>query len=144
MIILITNKMFVLPLLLLTLLLGTSLTGITGCGSIMGSSDNTVNVVSHPSGAKVYYRGQYIGKTPIQVVADSAAQPGTVVVKKEGYKTASAQITNKFQLVGVLNVVFWPGFLVDIATGKTMKIKDHELSVLLEDEYGQDALLPAV
>lgn len=90
-----------------------------------------IHVSSMPSSAMVYYNGNEVGITPTDVVVSSTFSPGTITVKKEGYHTTSKQIKSSFQGIGILNIFFWPGFIIDVLTGKMMKINSGHFNVPL-------------
>jgi hypothetical protein len=46
----------------------------------------------------------------------------SVTVRKPGYQDQTVMVNSKFQPVALLDVLFWPGFIVDGATGSLVKI----------------------
>jgi hypothetical protein len=71
----------------------------------------------------VYIDGQRHGTTPVSVTLPTYIFGGkSVVVKKDGYHDQVMAINIKFQPCGLWNILFWPGFLIDGATGNTVKI----------------------
>ncbi|MCH2037017.1 MAG: hypothetical protein MK137_00290 [Rickettsiales bacterium] len=72
------------------------------------------------------------------------ANPGTVQVrkgrgsltpicKKDGYKQTSFGVGDSFNAISIVNVIFWPGFIVDAVTGSIHKYPSH-ISVMMEKE----------
>ncbi|AIL65252.1 hypothetical protein NOVO_04350 [Rickettsiales bacterium Ac37b] len=68
--------------------------------------------------------------------------PGTVVITrtssaitprctKDGYTQKSFGVGNSFNGTTIVNVLFWPGFLVDAATGAMHKAPSH-ITILME------------
>ena len=53
--------------------------------------------------------------------------------KKEGYKHSSNSVSSTVNPVTFVNILFWPGFLVDIATGSINKYPST-VSVLMEEK----------
>jgi len=102
---------------LLTLVLA-----ISGCASVAGDNSKIVHVSSKPEGAKVYVNNIPVGTTPTQVSVNNTWSPTLITLKKKGYEDINAQVNTSFQTIGLLNVFFWPGFIVDAATGNTMKV----------------------
>lgn len=43
----------------------------------------------------------------------------TVIAKKEGYKNTPFVIESAFNAKALWNILFWPGFLIDLGTGKS-------------------------
>ncbi len=96
---------------------------LSGCATIFGVHHRSVRVTSNKPGAKVYYDGDEVGRTPVTFnVANPAFHPGKITVKKSGYDPQTKQVMTLFQAVGVLNVLFPPGFLVDAISGDMMKV----------------------
>lgn len=95
----------------------------------------TVCVQSHPQGAAVYVEGQHQGTTPATVTLPGYIYGGkSVVVKKAGYQDQCMVVNSKFQPCGLWNLLFWPGFLVDAATGNAVKIDPMNLNLHAELE----------
>lgn len=102
----------------------------SGCASLFGENNRQITVKSQPSGANVYIDGVNYGTTPAIVTLPTYVWNGqSIVVKKDGYQDTGVLINSKFQNVGLLNILFWPGFLIDAATGNTMKIDPSKLNV---------------
>jgi hypothetical protein len=113
-------------------LLGTvTLIGITtGCASMFGDNTRQVTVNSQPSGAGIYMDGVRHGTTPAIITLPSHIYGGKVIsLRKDGYLEQSATINSKFQPVGLWNILFWPGFIIDGVTGDTVKIDPSSLVV---------------
>ena len=99
--------------------------GLSACASVFGDKNRDVQVTSNPAGATVYYNNQEAGHTPTTIQVDSTWGPKQIVVKKQGYEPAVRTVQTSFQPIGILNVLFWPGFIVDAATGNMVKIQPN-------------------
>jgi len=95
---------------------------LTGCATLFGENDRTVAVNSTPQGAEVYVNNQPVGVTPTNITVTSTWSPTVVTFKKPGYQVQTATINNKFQVVTILDVLFWPTILVDVISGDAMKV----------------------
>ena len=96
---------------------------------MFGNKNRTVAVNSSPQGAKVFLNGNLVGRTPSSITV--ANPSGNVItLQKSGYYTGESSIPTHFQGVGFLNIFFWPGFIVDAATGD-MHAVDSNVSVAL-------------
>lgn len=105
------------------LLLSTALLSLHGCATVFGDNVRTINVQSKPPEAEVYIDGQRRGTTPITITLPNDIYGGkSVVIKKEGYHDETMMINTKFQLCGLLDVFFWPTFIIDGVTGNLVKI----------------------
>ena len=109
------------------------LLSLNSCATIVGDNTRIVSVNSHPQGAGVYLDGQRQGTTPAVVTLPSYIYGGkTVTLKKEGYHEQAMIINTKFQPCGLWNLLFWPGFLIDAATGNTVKIDPSQFNLTTE------------
>lgn len=96
---------------------------ITGCASIAGDNTRTVKVTSKPAGAGIYVDNQRYGTTPSSITLPSSIYGGkTVTVKKAGFQEQTQTIGTQFQPVALLDVLFWPSFIVDGVTGDLVKV----------------------
>ena len=104
------------------LFLSIPLLSLVGCSSMLGNNNRTVAINSNPSYAEVYYNGSYVGKTPTKITVASPMDANIIRLKKSGYEPQQKPVQSSFQTVGILNVLFWPGFIVDYATGDMKKV----------------------
>lgn len=120
---------------IITVLALVSILTLSGCASIAGDNTRAVRVTSQPAGAHIYVDNQHYGTTPAVVNLPNYIYGGKgITVRKPGYQEQTAMVNTKFQPVALFNVLFWPGFIVDAATGNLIKIdpKDLNLSYQLE------------
>jgi hypothetical protein len=96
---------------------------LSGCASIFGDNNKSVQVNSQPANAQVFANGMPVGTTPTLVTVPSTWSPTVLTFKKKGYADQTALINTTFQPVGVLNIFFWPGFVIDAISGDMMKIR---------------------
>jgi hypothetical protein len=99
-----------------------SVIALSGCASIAGDNNKVVHVSSKPEGAKVYANNIPVGTTPTKIAVNNTWSPTLLTFKKKGYADTNAQVDTSFQKVGLLNIFFWPGFLVDAVSGNMMKV----------------------
>ena len=103
---------------------------ISGCASIAGDNTRKVAVKSYPSGARIYVDNMQYGITPAMITLPSYIYGGkSVQVRKAGYEDQTIMVNTKFQLIGLVNILFWPGFIVDAATGSIVKIDPTYLNL---------------
>lgn len=103
-----------------------------GCCSIFKSDKQTVTIDSQPKGAKVRV-GPYQGKTPY----DLTLPRGKDYVIQASYEDKQqTQPLNK-SIAGLywVNILFWPGLIIDLATGKMYEYepKTYNFDFTLED-----------
>lgn len=102
---------------------------ISGCASVAGDNNKIVRVTSKPEGAKVYVNNNPVGITPTRVAINNTWSPTLITFRKKGYEESSSQVNTSFQTIGLLNLFFWPGFIVDAATGNTMKVSPESRTI---------------
>lgn len=95
---------------------------LAGCATIFGDNSRAVQVNSKPSGAQVLVNGAPQSATPATVNINSTFSPPTITVQKPGYQSQTVNVNTTFQPVGILNILFWPGFIIDAISGDMMKI----------------------
>lgn len=99
------------------------ISALTGCASIAGDNTRNVAVSSTPAGAGIYVDNQQYGTTPAVITLPSYIYGGkNVTLRKKGYRDESMVVNTKFQPIAILDILLWPTFLVDAATGDLVKI----------------------
>lgn len=97
------------------------------------TTGRTVTIKSNPAGAKIYINNVSYGTTLAIVTLPTYIYGGNIVtLKKKGYEDISYNINSSFQFVGLLNIFFWPGFIIDGATGNIIKINPNSLNIDLD------------
>lgn len=112
---------------------------LSGCATIFGDKNRTVLVSSNPTGAKVYFRGAYIGDTPAAITVNSPLDTNTVEVRKDGYFSGVGTVKTAVQASTFLNILFWPGIFVDLLTGDIKRVEPNLIVNLTENHSGKDA-----
>ena len=110
---------------LLVLVLLATIVFNQGCCSIFTSGPQTISVDSKPEGAEVKI-GPYEGKTPYDVSIPRGKD--YVVVASLGGDTKTVTLNKSIEPVYWVNILFWPGLIIDLATGKMFKYEptDYE------------------
>lgn len=127
--------------LIMALVLGFSLTSMTGCATLFGNSKKTINVTSDPSGATVLLNGNQIGETPLayRIPDDKMSHPGMLTIKKNGYEPTTMQISSKFQLIAILNlgiIVYWA---IDYIAGNLYTLEKTQYDAKLQPSKGPNS-----
>lgn len=104
-----------------SLLVATTCILLSGCATIFSGSSDNVTIKSVPDGAKVEINGNSVGRTPVTVPIKRSLTPPQVQLKLDGYDSKFVVLQNSFNALSILNVFFFPGFIVDAATGTLMK-----------------------
>lgn len=105
---------------------------LSGCATMFTSSTDPITFKSVPVGAKVEINGANIGRTPVTVPVKRSLTPPQVQMKMDGYETQYVLLQNSFNGVAFLDILFWPGFIVDAATGTLMKYEILNYEIELE------------
>jgi hypothetical protein len=95
---------------------------------MFGDNGRSVAVTSTPAGAKVFLNGEPVGVTPTTVTLASLSN-NYILVQKKGYLQTTQQIPTAFQPVGLLNILFLPGFIVDFVSGDMFKLSSSSMNV---------------
>ena len=102
---------------------------LSGCASIFGDNNKTVQVNSHPQNAQVFANNMPVGTTPVLMTVPSTWSPTFLTFKKKGFADQTAMVNTTFQPVGALNIFIWPGFIVDAISGNMMKVAPESRAV---------------
>lgn len=106
---------------------------LSGCASIAGDNTRAVKVTSQPSGAAIYVDNQQYGVTPAVINLPTYIYGGkSVTLKKKGYQDHTMMVNSKFQPIALLDILFWPSFFIDAATGNIVKIDPANLNLNAE------------
>ena len=67
----------------------------------------------------------FLNSNPGSVSVKKGQAPLTPICKKKGYRQIHYAVGESFNAVTIVNVLFWPGFLVDAMTGSLQKYPSH-------------------
>lgn len=115
------------------LLAGLALTS-AGCATIFSGSHDPITFNSVPEGAVVEVNGARVGKTPLTVPIKRSITPPQVRLKLADHEPQAVLLQNTFNAVALLDILFWPGFIVDAATGSLMRYDMTSYEVELESK----------
>lgn len=103
---------------------------LAGCASIAGNNTRAVNVTSVPSGAKIYVDNQQYGVTPAVITLPTYIYGGkSVTLKKPRYNDQTAMVNTSFQPIALFDILLWPTFIIDAATGNLVKVDPANLNL---------------
>ena len=114
-----------------------SLLALSGCATIFSSNTQVVNVkvvesktgealdgcscsLTGPNGDLAIIRSN-----PEAVTFTRGTQPVVINCQKEGYRQLNMAVGDSFRGATIVNVLFWPGFLVDWMSGAHKKYPSH-------------------
>ena len=118
-------------------LLGCSLL-LSSCMSIFSSSKQPITFTGE-NGTKLYDGTNNTkiaeikegGSTTVKIKKKTADK--TIVAKKEGFKDTPFVIESSFNTKSLWNILFWPGFLIDLGTGKINKYDPIIYNIEMEE-----------
>jgi hypothetical protein len=106
---------------------------LTGCATIFSGEPQSLTLNSDPSGARYQY-GPYAGQTPDTIAAARDSLAHVAVFKLAGYEEKTVPVQTGIQGVTWVNILFWPGFIVDFATGNAYKVETPVINATLTRE----------
>ena len=96
---------------------------LSSCCSIFTGGPQTISVNSKPEGAKVKI-GPYDGTTPYNV-SIPRGKNYTIQAEYQG-KREVVNLEKNIEPVYWVNILFWPGLLIDLATGSMFRYDPTE------------------
>jgi hypothetical protein len=111
-------------------LLGLSLILVTGCTTILSPNPQPIAVNSNPPQATVLVNGSPMGTTPTTINLDRKLTY-TIEVQKAGSAPYAQALTKTVDPMFFLNILFLPGFLVDLATGTWKQFPDQVIAPMV-------------
>ena len=109
---------------------------LSGCATIFSGTTQSINI-------KVIDNNNNLVDSPACLVSDPSgasntlnSNPGVITVsrghgvigifcKKDGYNQQHVSIGDSFNAVTLIDIIFWPSFFVDAATGAYKKYPSH-------------------
>lgn len=99
---------------------------LTACSTIFGDNERDVHI-NAPKGAKVSVDNVLLPeKAPTTATITNMWSPTVISVQQPGCAAKNVTITPEFQMIGLLNLMMWPGFILDAATGNMMKVPEDK------------------
>lgn len=109
----------------------------SSCCTLFTSSRQSITFTG-TEGAEIYNvkknlkLGKISNDKPLTIKIKKKMADQQFIAKKEGYVSAPLLLESSFNAVCILNIFFWPGFIIDLATEQMNKYDDSMLHVELE------------
>lgn len=109
----------------------------TSCMSLFSSAIQTITFTSE-EGTKLYDGTNNVKLAEIPeegtatVKLKKKLSDKIIIAKKEGYRNTPFVIESQFNPKSLWNILFWPGFLIDLGTGKINKYDPTIYNVEME------------
>jgi hypothetical protein len=111
-----------------------ALVALTGCATLFNEPAR-IPVATNPPGAAVYVNGQIVGQTPTMVQLDPE-RPANIQIYMPGFQPVQMWRHRGISGWFWVNILFWPGFIVDLATGKYQRYDNSGIAIGLVPEAG--------
>ncbi|MEL7367916.1 MAG: hypothetical protein AAFN74_03315, partial [Myxococcota bacterium] len=104
---------------------------LTACASIFSGSSQDVQVNVRPLDADVFVDGQQVLPGVVEL---KRSGHHSIEVTKDGYVPQTMKLERGVNGVTWVNLLFWPGFIVDLITGAFHDINPERVQVVLAKE----------
>ena len=91
---------------------------VPGCSTVISGTKQAIEVSSTPSGAKVRM-GPYDGTTPFVITMPKGKDYLIEVTQDSERRVVSLE--RHFDSIGFINILFWPGFIIDAVSGAMLE-----------------------
>lgn len=119
---------------ILTVLIGMSL---SSCCTLFTSSRQDVTFMG-PNGTKIYEAATNLriaeikSDNTVTVKVKKKLEDKQLIAKKEGYENSPFILESSFNSAALWNLLFWPGFLIDLGTQKINKWDNPIVNIELD------------
>ena len=97
-----------------------SLTVLSSCATMFGDSNDQLTIRSDHKDAKISVNGNQVGTGQASYTLPRG-DDALITASKKGCTDATVPTGKKIVGAAFLDILFWPGFIVDAATGKIQK-----------------------
>lgn len=126
-----------------TLLTIITATALSSCCTVFTASKQNVTFMA-PNGTKIYDAETNIKIAEVEkenmvtTKIKKKVSDKQLIARKDGYSPTPFMLETAFNPSSLWNILFWPGFLVDLGTGKMFKWDNTIINLELEPETGTD------
>lgn len=112
---------------------------LSSCATIFTSSKQPITFTG-PAGTKIYDASNNIKLAEIgqdqttTVSIKKKRDDKQLIAKKDGYKSTPLVLESSFNTTSLWNILFWPGFFVDMGTGQMNKYDNTIINIEMESE----------
>lgn len=129
------------PIMKKSLLIIIASTALSSCCTVFTASKQNVTFMA-PNGTKIYDVETNVKIAEVEkdnmvtTKIKKKISDKQLVARKEGYSPTPFILETEFNVSSLWNFLFWPGFLVDLGTGKMFKWDNTIINLELEPETG--------
>ena len=95
----------------------------SSCATIFTGTSQDVYFTSEPSGALVMLDGQPLGRTPLITKVPRRLRSRLISYELEGHEPVVQEMGNRVNGVTFINLLWWPGFVIDAVSGAIVRIE---------------------
>ena len=95
----------------------------SGCATVFSGTAEDVYFTSEPSGAMVYLDYHPLGRTPLITKVPRRLRERYIRYELEGYEPVEQLMDNRLNGITFINLLWWPGFIVDAVSGAIVRIE---------------------
>jgi hypothetical protein len=104
------------------------LISISGCATIFSDKTDQLTIHSNDPSAKIIVNGNQVG-TGSAVYSLARDKTAIITASKKGCSDMSVPTTQSLNGVTFINLIFWPGYLIDAASGSIHKADPTDYAV---------------
>ncbi|PPK85718.1 PEGA domain-containing protein [Neolewinella xylanilytica] len=95
----------------------------SNCATVFSGTTDQVFFDSQPGGAAVYLDDHFLGRTPLRTSVPRSLKPRYVTYELDGHEPSTQLLRNRVNGVTFINLLWWPGFIIDAATGAINRLE---------------------
>jgi len=122
-----------------------SLLLLAGCATLFSGTRQDVYIASEPAGATILVDGLERGTTPTTIrLKKPGVKETEVTLRLAGYADRTFTLQSEFDLLSILNVFFWPGFVIDAVSGAIQEYDPQTYTLTLQRARAETAAMLGV
>jgi len=120
---------------------------LSGCATLFAGGPDQIPINTNPAGAYVYLNGEVVGQTPMLLTLDRNRNQADIRIYYPGFQPVQLPRYKHVNGWFFVNLLVWPGFIVDLITGDWQAFDDEPIIMGLMPgqgpaPYGMQPQLP--
>ncbi|WP_116107763.1 PEGA domain-containing protein [Lewinella sp. IMCC34191] len=95
----------------------------SSCATVFSGTTDDVLFDSRPAGAAVYLDNHFLGRTPLRTRIPRTTRARYLTYELENHEPSTQLLRNRVNGITFINLLWWPGFVVDAVTGAICRIE---------------------
>ncbi len=100
---------------------------MSGCATLFAGGPDTIPINTNPAGAYVYVNGEMVGQTPMMLALDRNRSSADIRIYYPGFQPVQLFRNKSVNGWFFVNLLVWPGFIVDLITGDWQRFDDYPI-----------------